>query len=264
MNTFGCCWLHTHTKVCFTFQKGMLLGLCLCQGPTSIFQWWWGNVVIATTENRKEKRENLSCLKQKKWLTRRCFWRVAIVPWWPGTSCSQSASWAYPYPSVLEWRDPGLKRNGSRSARFIPEQKIDRPNGRKRERRGRERGHALAKSEARDLRFNQSGESREPSLCDETHNEKKILGGREEQLLPWVSARASNGEVRELAGNGADLYIRPVCLGFLHDAIRLPNETPIVHLISRLMCVHTRREIRPVIQFRKGHAKIMVSDKKEK
>lgn len=43
----------------------MLLGLCLCQGPTSIFQWWWGNVVIATTENRKEKRENLSCLKQK-------------------------------------------------------------------------------------------------------------------------------------------------------------------------------------------------------
>lgn len=38
---------------------------------------------------------------------------------------------------------------------------------------------------------------------------------------------------------------------------------PIVHLISRLMCVHTRREILPVIQFRKGHAKIMVSDKKK-
>lgn len=29
-----------------------------------------------------------------------------------------------------------------------------------REKGGRERGHALAKSEARDLRFNQSGESR--------------------------------------------------------------------------------------------------------
>jgi hypothetical protein len=51
-------------------------------------------------------------------------------------------------------------------------------NSRKRERRGdRERGHALAKSEARDLRFNQSGESREPSLCDETHNEKKSWAG---------------------------------------------------------------------------------------
>ena len=130
---------------------------------THRFSVWGGGEICYDGNRRVEifKKWFQKVTKRNQRLTQRCFWRVAIVPWSPGTSCSQSASCAYPYPSVLEWRDPGLKRNGSRSARFIPEQKIDRRKGNASWWwGGADRGHALLKSEARDLRFNQSGEKR--------------------------------------------------------------------------------------------------------
>ena len=45
-----------------------------------------------STRRRRRRR------RQEKRLTRRCSWRAATVPWWPGTSCSRSAFSACPYP----------------------------------------------------------------------------------------------------------------------------------------------------------------------